>query len=313
MAYYDEPLQRLQQQVAQKRRKESKLKELYAQRQELSEKVRELEMSKLDEQADVSRLEGHSLAAFFYGIIGNRDEKLDKERKEAYAATVKYDMATRELSSVEDDIYQNEIELNHLSECEQRYERALREKAEAIKAIGSKETVEILKTEERIAYIESQKEEIKEALTAGMTALSTTNSILSSLDSAEGWGTWDLLGGGLITDMVKHSHLDEAQGQIEQLQAELRRFKTELTDVTIQADMQVSIDGFLCFADYFFDGLFADWAVLDKINQSKTQVQNTKSQIESVLSQLNSMFNSTDSDLERERAKLNNFIVRATI
>jgi len=35
--------------------------------------------------------------------------------------------------------------------------------------------------------------------------------------------------------------------------------------------MQVNVDGFLRFADYFFDGLFADWAVLDRINQSQEQ------------------------------------------
>ena len=31
----------------------------------------------------MDRLEGHSLAAFFYQVIGKMDEKLDKERQEA--------------------------------------------------------------------------------------------------------------------------------------------------------------------------------------------------------------------------------------
>ncbi len=35
--------------------------------------------------------------------------------------------------------------------------------------------------------------------------------VSSTLDSAEGWGTWDLFGGGLITDLAKYSKLDEAQ------------------------------------------------------------------------------------------------------
>lgn len=82
---------------------------------------------------------------------------------------------------------------------------------------------------------------------------------------------------------------------------------------TQHADIQVSINGFLGFADYFFDGFFADYAVLDKIKQSQTQVQNTKSQINRVLTHLTSMLNSTNQELENEKTRLNDLIVRATI
>lgn len=40
------------------------------------------------------------------------------------------------------------------------------------------------------------------------------------------------------------------------------------------------------FADFFFDGLFADWAVLDHINQAQSRVENTKDQIKRVLALL---------------------------
>lgn len=309
MAYYDEQLQLLHKQVAQKKRTESQLKELYAQRQELSAKVDEFKKIMWDEKEDVDRLESHSLSAFFYGVIGKMDEKLDKERKEAYAAKVKYDVAIRELSAVDKEIQCSEAEMNQLLGCEQQYERTLKAKAEMIKSTDSQEAVEIFGTEEHISYMENQKKEIREALDVGQTVLGSTNSILSSLDSAEGWGTWDLLGGGLISDLAKHSQLDEAQKQVEQLQAELRRFKTELTDVTICADIQVNIDGFLGFADYFFDGLFADYAVLDKINQSQNQVKNTKCQIEHVIKHLKSRLSCIDKELEREKVKLNDLIV----
>lgn len=58
--------------------------------------------------------------------------------------------------------------------------------------------------------------------------------------------------------------------------------------------MQVNIDGFLRLADYFFDGLFADWAVLDQISRSQEQVKNTKRQLEGVLSKLNIMINNVE-------------------
>ena len=308
MTYYDEQLQQLQAQMARSKQLEAMVKELRSQRDLLVAQVRELESIKLEEQADVDRLEGRSLAAFFYNVIGKMDEQLDKERQEAYAARVKYDAAARELEGVEADLRRYESELSALRGCEHRYDEVLKEKADAIKAAGGSNGEEILKLEERNAFLESQKKELQEAISAGNAALSTTQQVLSSLDSAEGWGTWDLFGGGLVADLAKHSHLDEAQGAIEQLQSQLRRFKTELADVTIQTDMQVNVDGFLRFADYFFDGLFADWAVLDKINQSQSQVQNTKSQIASVLSRLDSMMRTLEQEQVQIKSKLDTLV-----
>lgn len=311
MTYYDEQLQKLHEQITRKKQLLAMMNELRGQRESILPRVQELETMMWYEQSHVDKLEGRSLAAFFYNVVGKMDEKLVQERKEAYAARVKYDAAARELEGVESDLNRCESELFTLQGCEARYETVLNEKAAAIKAAGGSSAEEVLKLEERLAYLESQKKELREAISAGNTALNIANQVLSSLDSAEGWGTWDLLGGGLISDIAKHSHLDNAQASIEDLQSQLRRFKTELADVTIHADMQVNVDGFLRFADHFFDGLFADWTVLDRINQSQGQVLQTKSQIGQVLSRLNSMM----SDAEREQKLLKNkldMLVRGT-
>lgn len=308
MTYYDEQLQQLQQQITRMKQLEAMAKELRSQRDSLSAQVRELERIKLDEQADVDSLEGRSLASFFYNVIGKIDERLNKEREEAYAARVKFDAATRELEAVEVDLRRCESELSGLRGCDRRYEVVLKEKTEAVKEAGGTTAEEILELEERYAFFESQKKELREAMSAGNAARSTAEQVLSNLDSAENWGTWDLLGGGLISDLAKHSHLDEAQGTIEHLQSQLRRFKTELADVTIYADMQVNVEGFLRFADYFFDGLFADWAVLDRISQSKSQVQSTKSQIESVLSRLNTMLKAAEQEQIQIKTKMDTLV-----
>ena len=299
MTVYDEELRTLREQMERKRQLEAMLKDLREQQQELTGRVRELEKVKLEEQADVDRLEGHSLAAFFYGVIGKMDEKLTQERQEAYAARVKYDAAARELSTVEEDLERKEAEYRRLEGCEKRYARVLGEKGAALKAAGGETAEAILKLEERLAYLRSQQKELAEAVSAGRAALVTADEILHSLDSAHGWATWDLLGGGLVADLAKHSHLDSAQAAVERLQVELRRFKTELADVTIDADLQVSVDGFLRFADYFFDGLFVDWAVMDRISQSQAAVEGTRGQIVSVLDRLGTM----TAAAERERAE----------
>ena len=309
MSHYDEQLQKVQTQCARKKKLEAAAAELRSQRSIYQARTWELEQSFQQEQADVDRLEGRSLSAFFYNVIGKMDEKLTQEKQEAYAARVKYDAAARELAGIEEDLHRCEAELDALQGCESRYEAVLNEKIQAVKEAGGYAAEQILKLEERTAYLESQKRELEEALAAGQAALTTTDQIAESLDSAEGWGTWDLLGGGLISDLAKHSHLDDAQASVEFLQSQLRRFKTELADVTISADFQVNIDGFLRVADYLFDGIFADWTVLDQIHQSQAQIQNTRSQICNVLDYLHTLMDQTaaeQADLRHELEELVN-------
>lgn len=310
MNHYDEQLRELQIQCTRKKKLEAAAAELRAQRDAYQVRARELEQSFQQEQADVERLEGRSLSAFFYNVIGKMDEKLNQEKQEAYAARVKYDAVARELAGIEEDLHRCETELDSLQGCESRYEAVLKKKIQAVKVAGGHAAEQILKLEERTAYLESQKRELNEALAAGQAALATTDQIAGSLDSAEGWGTWDLMGGGLISDLAKHSHLDDAQASVEFLQSQLRRFKTELSDVTISADFQVNIDGFLRVADYLFDGIFADWTVLDQIHQSQAQIQNTRSQICNVLDYLHALMDQTAAEKEDIRHELEELVNR---
>ncbi len=300
----DEALKSLQRQTLEKKRLDARLRELYAQRETLQKQTEGLELARQKEQADVDRLEGRSLAAFFYHAVGRLDEQLDKERQEAYAAQVKYDAAARELAAVEADAASCEVRLSQLEGCEQRYETALAEKAAALRESGSAAAQELLDAEARIADLEGQLREIREAADAGEAALNAADQVLETLDSAEGWSTWDVVGGGLLADLAKYEDLDNAQEQVEQLQEKLRQFKTELADVTIEAELQVSVDGFLRFADVFFDGLFADLAVMEHINDSQKKIWNTQKEIQAVLDRLTAMRKeiSADLDSERERA-----------
>lgn len=312
MTSYDDSLLQLQQEIALKKQLEAKLDDLRDQRRIFDKKAIELRVEHSSEQADVERLEGRSLANYFYQFIGKLDEKIDEERKQAAAAKVKLDAAERELAAVDSEIQEIQFQLQELAGCEDAYAAALESKGNAVKASGTPAASQILEIEERIAFLESQKKEIREAVSAGRSALGTADSVLSELEDADGWNTWDMIGGGgIITYMAKHSHLDDAQEKVEQLQGKLRRFKTELADINIQADMQVNIDGFLRFADYFFDGLFADWAVGDKISESQSSVQRVKSQIQSALNKLNSMEDAAEKEIYSLKTKIEELLVTA--
>ena len=311
MNYYDSELQRLQSEIMEKKRTDAKLSDLLLQQSDLEKKTEELEKTMQKEQADVDRLNGRSLAAFFYRATGKMGEKLTKEEAEAYAAAVKYEAAKNELQAVNDDIDYCQRRLSQLQDCEQQYEKVLEEKTEQIKKSGVPEAGRIMNLENEIAFLETQQKEIQEAVNAGNRALDITRKILEDLDSAKNWSTFDLMGGGLIADMAKYDRLNKVQDKIQDLQAALRGFRTELADVTerISGDLHVEIGDFLHFADYFFDGLFTDWMVYDKINDSRGRTLRTRDQIQKILGQLNVMDNELCSKKENLKEELEQTIL----
>lgn len=276
----------LQAQITYKKRLEAMLKELQAQQAPLKARADRLKQTMLREQKDVDRLEGRSLAAFFYNVVGKMDEKLDTERREYYAARVKYDACVRELESIEQDIASTEEDLADLAGCEEKYRQAVERKRVAIESAGLPVSENLMRQEQDLGYLQTQERELEEAIAAGTAALRTTAELMQLIEGAKDLAVFDLLGGGLIADLAKHEKLDEAQKSVVDLQIQLQAFNKELADVTIRSYLQVNIDGMLKFADVFFDGLLADAAVLDHIKQSYGQVEQTREDILTILRQL---------------------------
>ena len=313
MNYYDSELQRLQSEIMEKQRTDAKLSDLFLQQSDLEKRTDELEKIMRKEQDDVDRLNGRSLTAFFYRATGKMREKLTKEEAEAYAAAVKYDAAKNELQAVNNDIEYCQRRLSDLQDCEQQYERVLKEKTEQIKQSGVPEAGRIMQIENEIAFLENQQKEIQEAINAGNQAFYIAQKILEDLDSAKNWSTFDLMGGGLIADMAKYDKLNKVQDQIQDLQNALRGFRTELADVTerISGNLYVEIGDFLHFADYFFDGLFTDWMVYDKINDSRNRTMQTSDQIQKILGQLNEMDNDLCSKKDNLKEELKQTVLKS--
>lgn len=124
--------------------------------------------------------------------------------------------------------------------------------------------------------------ERKQAIDAGERALQSLNAVRTALHSARNWGIADMLGGGLISTIVKRSHMKEANAAMEQAKRDLELFRDELEDVNIQ----LATGDFLGFADYFFDGLIFDAMVQYRIGEAAAQVECITERVEHLLAQL---------------------------
>ena len=128
--------------------------------------------------------------------------------------------------------------------------------------------------------------ETEEAIRAGQEAHRQAQQALDVLRGAKGWGLYDLLGGGMISGLIKHSRMDKAQQQLEEFRRALARFNRELKDVCVQCSASAELSAFWRIADLAWDGFVSDWTVLSKIINAKERVEQADAQILQALERL---------------------------
>ena len=87
-------------------------------------------------------------------------------------------------------------------------------------------------------------------------------------------------------------------------------FKTELTDINMSVRVDATVDGLLMAADYFFDNIFTDAAVQNKIQKAAEQVNSIIFAINDALYNLNEMEKSETKKSEQLKEKINEYIVK---
>lgn len=132
--------------------------------------------------------------------------------------------------------------------------------------------------------------EIDEAITSGETALYSLKEAQKKLNSAKNWGIFDMLGGGLVTDIVKHSRMKEASVHMEAAKRDLLVFQKELQDVQGSIDLKVDVGSGLTFADFVFDGIIMDYVVQTKIVEAREQVEHAIAIVQKMVDELKAYY-----------------------
>lgn len=120
---------------------------------------------------------------------------------------------------------------------------------------------------------ERHKQTAREILRLSAQTRSLLSQAMEKLDSAGSWGIFDMLGGGLISTMVKHSRVGEAKSLMQRAKARMEQMARLLESAPLPVDIDAQIDSFAVFADYFWDGLFADLYVQRKIRDMQSNVR----------------------------------------
>jgi vacuolar-type H+-ATPase subunit I/STV1 len=240
-----------------------------------------LEERLASEKSDVDKLEGLSLTGLFHSVLGTRTERLDKEREEYLAAKLKYDESEEALKDLQAQANRLQDQLAAFQSVDHDYQRLIEEKESLLTSGQDPRAGRLLELSARLTDLKSDQKELTEAIQAGESALRGLRRVQADLQSAANWGTWDMLGGGMLSTMAKHSKIDSARQHAHAAQGQLRRFQAELADAGQRLHVSLDIGGFSKFADYFFDGLIADWNVQSKIKNASNACASAMSQVSS--------------------------------
>mgnify|MGYP000361631155 CR=1 FL=1 len=116
-----------------------------------------------------------------------------------------------------------------------------------------------------------------------------------------------MLGGGLLTTMAKHGHLDDAQAGIGWAQQCLSRFRTELADVRDMELPQVQVGEFAPLPTTSSTGFSSTGDIQSRINDAQRGVEAVDSRVCEVLNRLQWMDQNLAEEqdgLKRERESL---------
>ena len=298
MENYQKELDALREQIARRREDTAVLRQLLQQESACVQTVQQRRMEWDKEHRDVERMERVSLSSVWASLRGTKEEDLFREKAEEQAALLKLQEAERQLEEVQAEIEDRRRRLRETEGCEARYEAVLREKERAYRAKDPDLAAKLAELERQKLELTARRRELLEARDAGRLALSKIQSALGSLDSAAGWSTWDVWGGGLVSDMMKYSHMDEAQDRMQSAQSALRRYQAELADVAMTASFDLQPGGFTRTMDIFFDNIFSDLAVRDRIDQSLNQLAYVEDQVSRIQSRLEAELDETAREMD---------------
>ena len=125
--------------------------------------------------------------------------------------------------------------------------------------------------------------ERQEAIIAGERALDSLYEAQNQLRKARNWGIYDILGGGFISSLIKHSKIDNARSCIERAKYDLQCFNRELRDVSY--DLDVDVGDLLTFFD-LMDSVFADLLVQSRIADASRRIEDAIWRVQDILNHL---------------------------
>ena len=246
--------------------------------------LEQLRITLAKELKDVEKLEKLSISNFIATIMNNKDEKLEKEHEEYFKAKLKFDEQSAKVNMIDRNLENVEERLRNLRNCEREYKEMLDKKLEIIKSSGDYYvSSKLSELELDIDKALKAQKEIEEAESVGRSLVGAIDAAQDSLESAQGWGLWDMMGGEMLSSIAKHNNINDAEKSYIYISNLLQSFNKELGDVNFAS---LSFSSTAIAFDIFFDNIFTDFAVQSKINDALSDTSYLRKNVSDVMNKL---------------------------
>lgn len=253
---------------------------------------------------DVEKFNKISVVNIISTIFNFREEKLYKEEQEYLEAKLRYEEYRVTVEELKNDLETTESRIESVSNYEERYEELIQEESELLKGIDLNKRLELEEIEDSINRYVKEGIEIKEAIDEAINCDFTVNSALKYLNDASGLAIWDILGGGAVTSIMKHDAVNSAKKEIERLGYAITKLEKELSDINminISENFNNIESSYL--VDVFFDNIFTDISVSNKIDSSLGSVRNVKNKLDRCKEELYEKEKNNNEELIKLRKK----------
>lgn len=247
---------------------EQRMKKLQDTINEAENEVKSLLHKFESEALDVEQIQKEAFSNTLLKLIGKYEGKVNKETQEMLTAKIEYDKAIERVKTLNIERSELGSRISDLYNEKRTFEDELKKREELIKSnVGDQTYKTYIELQKEQEFLASQLIETEEALKAANRVVNTADNAMKHLESSEKWATYDIWGGGgIISHLAKYGHIDDAKMEFNRLNYQVKDFEKELLDVNLNANYDsLGIDSTTRAIDFWFDNIFTDFSVRDKI------------------------------------------------
>jgi hypothetical protein len=218
-------------------------------------------------------LQSLSLTKILSHLKRSHNDDLAREAAEHQAA--EYEYLTLRVRADADGRIVEDLQRRRagLGDVKGRYEHALTAKERWLQERNDPAGIRLCEIAEMRGLLTAELSEIGQAREAAERAAEHLGEAAELLVSARSWSAYDTWwGGSFVTSWMKRNNLDGVAAEMRAADAALKRFTTELSDVHSEGLRLVEAGAFTRFFDVWFDNLFTDLSVRDRIIAAQKKV-----------------------------------------
>ncbi len=313
MAYTDDQLIELRQKLNGRDNLNKTIQTLLLKKGEIEKRLKPLEESRNKEHSDVEKLEKGGIKSFFYSLTGQKVERLNKEKDEAYEADKRYEAVYKEYSTLCDtlDFYLNE--LNELNECDRTLDMLIGEKKLAMKNAGHPLMEEIEREEKLLIRIAGQIQDIEQLISDVGEAKEIATELSDETETVYEYAVRDTKVNQRPYDRIKNRHINEVQRLAEILNRKLSLLSRQLSAIDEATyDVKVEISKSIRLLDRI-DFPFASFAMLENIKKVCQKSKDTEEKIISLEFRLKELNDEKLTDYTEVKQRLDDMVIDAKL